>query len=204
MGEVRYNPAQIRRIQSGVIAGTLKFIPYLNPVWVVATTLPRRGFDRPFQIYPPLRVIVDVHGLRYDVLLTQPFRPGPSGVWVVSAIVPHDSSRRHAVAHSQSSMAAIRVPHRSSEILRLQEAADRGNPRYIPYRDPIRVVAQSLQHLGFHTPIRIEPELTMLVLQGLESYDVTLHQPARKGVGGIWLVSSIRTHIDSDRDEDGD
>jgi hypothetical protein len=195
LGKLWYDKREVQRIQDGAGQGQRQFVAYLNPNTAALETLPERGFSRSVQAYPPLRVPFTYRGSRYQALLNQPIRAGSTGIWNVYAIVA-DRSPHTQPAHTFAGMSRTRrLATPASALQRRQKGADAGNPAYMLYRDPVRVVRRELQHLGFSAVTRISTQLTMSVLEHGMVYDVTLIQPSRYGPGGIWLVSRISAKV---------
>lgn len=91
-----------------------------------------------------------------------------------------------------------------------QRQADRGNRRYLFYRNPVRVTLHDLRHYGYTgAPIRLvapprpvpaptahhgedgQPETDVIVRFRGRRYWVVLNQFVRYGPGGIWVIITI-------------
>jgi len=167
LGRILYPVAQVRALQREAMQGKGAGPRYLNPTGAVGMSLPERGFVSA-QIYPPLRVPFWARGHHYTALMTQPSLSGSSGIWVIYAVVGP----------------TVRVVRLHMNSHRLQRRVDAGDQGAAVYTDPIAALRRELPGLGIRGPLRVASRLTILVRQGLASYDVMVTQPEVTGPHG--------------------
>lgn len=204
VGSVHHTAAQAKALQSGADAGNPADTLYLNPVRVVRQKLPSYGFTGKFQIEPQIKFVVQYRSQRYDVFLAQPLGTGPAAVWRITKIFLHNREPgRPATPGPTPTAPAIPagahlgiIPHTSSTTRAIQKQADAGNPAYVYYLNPERVLYRQLPSYGFTAPFTLQYPLKVVVFYrpNRKQYDVLLNQPQKHDPTGIWLISTIQTH----------
>lgn len=102
------------------------------------------------------------------------------------------------------------ITHPQSQILSLQQGANRNDPADTIYLNPFQVVQQNLPAYGFtsfmvvapptppaatptpYTSQQGTPQVRIIVQSQGQKYGIFLDQPVQKGPKGIWVIIAIR------------
>lgn len=101
------------------------------------------------------------------------------------------------------------ITHTPSQVSTIQSGADRGDPRFTFYLDPLKVVQRNLPSYGFtggftllspstpspsptpHTGSLNRPTVDVIIQYQGRRFRVSLAQPAAHGPKAIWLIVTI-------------
>lgn len=100
------------------------------------------------------------------------------------------------------------IAHPQHEVTAIQAAADRADPNYQYYLNPVQAAQKNLPHYGFTQGFQIvspaasptptpytsqdgRPVVKLVITYQGKTYTVVVGQPATRGPKGIWLILSI-------------
>jgi hypothetical protein len=103
------------------------------------------------------------------------------------------------------------ITHPQAQIQAIQQGANRGQPQYTFYLNPVKVVQHNLPAYGFSPPITLVspssataptptpttnsqglPQVFVVVKYQSKNYTIYLDQPVQKGPKGVWVIITIR------------